>query len=274
MYGGLFGDLPQAKSAKDSNCIISEERSADGDPSGCTPGNAQKSSNASVSRSEKQSSIVKSVGNSGTAAAFVPLAALKPRKRPAAPPSHKPAMFKKSASLISTPFGEETVVSIERKAKQATTSQDIKAYQDSMKASVLVTEESRSDNVHSIVNNTNKVDPDHDASTSDRKRRLRQIALDDPYDPMVPNDLLQYWESKAVAVEREKLERQQLENIREQQLLRQRLERERRELEREGDVDRLVQYEQQHGRGRGVTNLPAWLLAKQKHASELGQKDA
>ena len=102
-------------------------------------------------------------------------------------------------------------------------------------------------------------------SEADRQR-LRQQAMDDPYDPMVPNDLLEYWERKAVAAERERLEREKLEQLQQQDALRRQLDIERRALEQEGNAEKLAANERQRGRGRGVSNLPAWLVAKQKNA--------
>jgi hypothetical protein len=98
---------------------------------------------------------------------------------------------------------------------------------------------------------------------------LKQVS-EDPYDPMVPNDLLQYWENKALAVERERLEREARETLEEQQRLRQQLEREREELHKAGNVDRLVEHHTKRsmGRGRGLSNLPAWLVEKQRKERE------
>ena len=90
--------------------------------------------------------------------------------------------------------------------------------------------------------------------------------MDDPYDPMVPNDLLQYWEHKALAAEREALERQRVEQLQQQQDLRRQL-----DLERQREIDQQgFTVERPRGRGRGVSNLPAWMMAQQKQVPDIG----
>ena len=96
----------------------------------------------------------------------------------------------------------------------------------------------------------------------------------DPYDPYVPNDLLQYWERQALVQERLELERETREALEKQQALRRKLEQEREELQRKGEYDKIIQQQQQEqvamgrGRGRGVSNLPAWLVEKQRKERE------
>jgi len=112
--------------------------------------------------------------------------------------------------------------------------------------------------------------------------------ITDPYDPYVPNDLLQYWDRQALAKERAALERETREALESQRMLRQQLEQEREELQRKGDYHKLLQEEQQQqqqqqarvllqqagrggrGRGRGLSNLPAWLVEKQRKEREEG----
>lgn len=104
-------------------------------------------------------------------------------------------------------------------------------------------------------------------------RDLHQ-SVKDPYDPMVPNDLLQYRERKAAAVERERLEQQRQDTLKEQERLRRRLEEERRLLEQTGDLRKIVEHREQRnmGRGRGVSNLPAWVIAQQRKEEEIANK--
>jgi hypothetical protein len=106
--------------------------------------------------------------------------------------------------------------------------------------------------------------------------------IKDPYDPYVPNDLLQYWDRKALAKERHELEREAREAFERQQALRLQLEKEREVLQKRGDFQAIIQKQQQQqqqqqqvsamgrgrGRGRGVSNLPAWLVEKQRKEQE------
>merc|ERR1712238_481401 len=130
----------------------------------------------------------------------------------------------------------------------------------------------------------------------------------DPYDPFVPNDLLEYWEKKAITKQREELERDTKEALERQKSIRQKIDGERLELQKSGNYNALLErerkqiqeQEQQHqqqqlrsndimmttgrnhtnndvlpsglglgrgrgrGRGRGLSNLPAWLIEKQR----------
>lgn len=105
-------------------------------------------------------------------------------------------------------------------------------------------------------------------------RILHEQAKLDLYDPLIPNDLLLYWERKSLAAEREKLFQEQQTSIREQEELRQQLKREREQLQIRGDYTGLVEHHRVQngiGRGRGgVSNLPAWLVEKQKKEVQQG----
>jgi hypothetical protein len=127
-----------------------------------------------------------------------------------------------------------------------------------------------------------------------RKQQLQEQVKEDPYDPMIPNDLLHYWEYKSMVQQRQEFEREKLETIQQQEALREQLKQEREQLvllaqkqqqqqqddDEQGidkcdrvDADRAIQeYEQRRaqslGRGRGVSNLPAWMVQKQKKETE------
>ena len=107
--------------------------------------------------------------------------------------------------------------------------------------------------------------------------------IEDPYDPSVPNDLLQYWERKALADQRKDLEREAREAMEQQEAIRKQIDKEREKLLEKGDYEQIIQQQERkgiglggvgqgrgRGRGRGVSNLPAWLLEKQR--KEQGQQ--
>jgi hypothetical protein len=95
-------------------------------------------------------------------------------------------------------------------------------------------------------------------------RELHEQAKHDLYDPMVPNDLLHYWEHQRVAREKERLLHEREMALREHERMRQELDAERQRLQDEGDIDRIVQHRRQHQQGRKVSNIPAWLVAQQR----------
>jgi hypothetical protein len=124
----------------------------------------------------------------------------------------------------------------------------------------------------------------YDYQEEEEEMMVAADEVTDPYDPYVPNDLLQYWDRQALAKERAALEKDTRAALESQRLLRLQLEQEREELQRKGDYQKLQQHQQQHqqqnqqgsgrgrgqGRGRGVSNLPAWLVEKQRKEREEG----
>ena len=101
---------------------------------------------------------------------------------------------------------------------------------------------------------------------------MEDIPAADLYDPALPNDLLQYWERRRVAATRQRLQHEQAERLQQQETLRQAAARERQELLAQGQYDVLKeQLQQPRGRGRGVSNVPAWML-KQQQADEPSSK--
>lgn len=284
MYGGLFGDLPEAKKPLKANSEPSEPPSSTpritqslattaNDTAPAVSASADSSaqvSSTSKQRSQLQSSIVKNVGTLGTAVAFVPTAALKPRKRPPPPSgnsantarsSSTPGSFlttkETSAATRDGPDGRKSPNSDRPKETVAITSTTADADMCPQGA-IHLEAVSHKSSISSLL-----YDEHH-------KQRLRQEAMDDPYDPMVPNDLLQYWERQSIAAERQRLEQQRLEHMQLQQALRDQVEQGRRELEPETSVAQPSELGRERGRGRGVSNLPAWMVAKQKQEGNLG----
>jgi hypothetical protein len=120
----------------------------------------------------------------------------------------------------------------------------------------------------------------------DDDNHTEEQPITDPYDPYVPNDLLEYWETLAAKKHREKLERDTREALERQKSIRKQLEDHRtalfqkavsgnsdnNEIDIDGDDDGDVatgslQLIPPMGRGRGrggLSNLPAWLVEKQR----------
>lgn len=93
-----------------------------------------------------------------------------------------------------------------------------------------------------------------------------EAEITDPYDPYVPNDLLQYRERRLLEEERLQAQVDAQRALEQQKVLREQLEQERQDLQRTGDLSKLVAIGR--GRGRGLSNLPAWLVAKQQQEKE------
>jgi hypothetical protein len=99
-------------------------------------------------------------------------------------------------------------------------------------------------------------------------RELHEQGKNDLYDPMVPNDVLHYWEHQRAAQEKVRLMQERDLALREHERMRQELDAERQRLQAEGDLDRLVQHRMEHHQGRNVSNVPAWLLEQQRAQRE------
>ena len=126
-------------------------------------------------------------------------------------------------------------------------------------------------NIHEVLNQQS-LSLDEPGLEDEALRRLH-ASVTDPYDPHIPNDLLSYRERKEMEVERLRLEREVRETLERQQHLRRQLEDERQRVQASGRAIDIIDHRVKvsltgGGRGRGVNNLPAWLL--QKHTEEFG----
>ena len=100
----------------------------------------------------------------------------------------------------------------------------------------------------------------------------------DVYDPYVPNDLLQYFERKTLLEQKKAMEDQQRQALEDQRLLSEKLQQERQSLlvedDKQSDYASILMAHQSRGagrgRGRGLSNLPAWLVEKQRKEKEDG----
>jgi hypothetical protein len=205
--------------------------------------------------------MVKSIGTAGTSMAFVPTAALNRRRNNKRPAPAAPS----SISFVQPLQRQEQPLSSQSEASKSLLATGWSLHVDETKPSSDPAADASSDTIPASVGA-------HEVKHTDDRLDLQKQVSEDPYDPMVPNDLLQYWENKALAVERERLEREARETLEQQQRLRQQLEREREELQKSGNVDRLVEHHTKRsmGRGRGLSNLPAWLVEKQRKEREVG----
>jgi hypothetical protein len=303
MYGGLFGDLPAAKGSKSGNDDDDKQPSPKDRTASCA---AQQSSTTTDQKAlgaatmmflprkkakTAASQISQAVGAAGTSMAFVPSAARKKPNRfakllqapktvvpPKAeanikgtieassgqatndetaamnPPLANDAATPSSTPTTTTSFHQSTVMTTIHSTKTTTTAAK------NTPQSVIHIHQTTAHPASSHKPTVTSSYKDHHDEEEDE--------INDPYDPYVPNDLLQYWERQSLAKERATLERETRNALEKQRQLRQQLEREREELHRKGNYENFVQEQQQpgrgRGRGRGVSNLPAWLVEKQR----------
>lgn len=275
MYGGLFGDLPATKKKQEpSNQAKSEGTSATNDS---TNPNAAPSSMKQVTEPpslgiQKQAGafssnqILKAVGAGGTSMAFVPAAARR-KKRPRAPSPTVPNAVKNDttrqelAAITTSSKTESWQPSVY--TTQSSETKISGQHQPASAPAVLNIHEQSSGSANHYYSQLPEEEGDEEEN-----EEIRNI-----YDPYIPNDLLQYWDRKKLAKEREAMERETKEALEQQRRLRLELEQQRHALQQKGDYDSLLQQHDQRGgrgRGRGVSNLPAWLVQKKRKEQELG----
>ena len=248
MYGGLFGDLPSTKKS------LASDKETTGDKSDAKESQTQQEDTTkqdadSIASKKRAVSVVGNLGNAGTTMAFVP-AALRNRKRvnSAAPPTEAPVKIPPAAAP-SPSLGPSSLQVVVEQSNAKTTTLD----------------EPIVSHIHS---NDTFTDPAVEQEEESEAMRLLHASVVDVYDPHEPNDLLAYWDRKAMERERLALEREAKETLQRQERLRQQLEHERKSLQKSGNMQGILDQAAMgrgRGRGRGVSNLPAWLVQQQKN---------
>lgn len=248
MYGGLFGDLPSAKGG--GNEDNDTKRTGDSVPqSGQVNDSVQQL--PTQRNKNNQSSVLLGLGSKGTAMSFMPVA-LRQRKRP--PPS-------KQAPAPVKPLPLPSLIK-----------------QEPVKPIVPVAEGVHGETAAIEEEDTfipSSIQPSIPSLEGESEERLQMHAnVLDPYDPHFPNDLQAYWDRKAAEKHRVKLEKEARDILERQQRLRDELDQERREIEKKGNIQEIIQHRVQtgmgRGRGRGVSNLPAWVVNQHKEEARLG----
>jgi hypothetical protein len=322
MYGGLFGDLPATKDAKESSSSSTPAAPAAA-PSAATgglfgdlpPQNGSKEEDKSTRKKSKSVTIfippagkkqkksnpfLQTVGAAGTSMAFVPTA-LK-RKRPnrfsklEKPVSVPPTVTAVPDTTVATSSGSTSTSIIQPtpQVNEAAAALPPKltepplSFQEGLGSMTHTTFTPASEQPASI--EIHEQQSSHTLSNTKYTSQFLPVdppeltEIKDPYDPYVPNDLAQYWDRQALAKERHELEREAREAFERQQALRLQLEKEREESQKRGDYQAIIQKQQEQlqqqqqvlamgrgrgrGRGRRVSNLPAWLVEKQRKEQE------
>ena len=252
-------------------------------------------SNTSGASTSQQ--FLKTVGTAGTTMAFVPTAALHKRKR-VVPTLTKPMPSSRQRVTSTSDDTVETPTTASASLSQKEAPEELEAIQTTQTSANSNLDDNLSafqpavfqPTASSDISDYSKYNPQFDnyITPTEHERDESAQVIEDPYDPSVPNDLLQYWERKALADQRKDLEREAREAIEQQEMIRKELDKERENLLQKGDYEQIILKQQQQqrlgnalggvglvgqgrGRGRGVSNLPAWLIEKQRKEQELGK---
>lgn len=261
MYNGLFGDLPSTKQdvkREGTNNKAREEKDDDNTskekpPMLFAPRVRTNNNKTNVSKT----SFLQKVGTSGTTMAFVPVAALKAKRK-------KPIDSDASSSNPTTKTMRQQVVTEEPSSSQSSSSFAVSLATTTTFTKLATTTTTTADYNLGVVdihgNNSSENTPA--VVPTLHVEDMEEIVITDPYDPFVPNDLLDYWENLAAKKHREHLEQETQQALEQQKELRKRLEQERSQLLIDSDG---------RGRGRGgPSNLPAWLVEEQRLQGESG----
>ncbi len=249
MFGGddLFGDLPSAKNDKQSKTDDTTSRH-------------DKEPNVKKGTSE-QSMLVSALGSAGTTMAFVP-AALQRRKRQQT--SLSP--LKRVKQIQQQPKQQQKTLSHDNDSDRTDSNSNLKIHFYSNNSSDEKVEEMKE------AQQVSEGDPSY-YEESPKILALHThvstvLQVQEPhliYDPHVPNDYLQFKEDESQKAYRAELEASAREAMEVQRIMQEQVERERAAIERGGNLDQIVASRNTgRGRGRGISNLPAWLVKKQE----------
>jgi len=257
----LFGDLPSAKSDQsggDGGTSTGRSREAEEE---ATQNTAPSSAN---NKGAGPTSLVESIGNAGTAFAFVPAALRK--KKPTAPSGGGTSAGGPGAKRPRT--NQQGAVGLPPSQEQQEQQEQQQQPPKQKDTSTSITPPTRPSG-------------DNQNHEPEWLRQLHaSVQPQDRYDPLVPNDYLAYRERRAQEQEQIRMERAAKEQLEVQRRVRERIEEERRAAEEAGDLDRIVESRavsvaasvggagRGRGRGRGTSNLPAWLVKKQQEENE------
>jgi hypothetical protein len=245
MYGGLFGDLPAAKNdaKKSDEATPSESKVNPAVPPDVSSTNRPSKSPVvapdpiipSVKPAPKKVTVLQMIPRSSK---LVPTHTLRPRQQPI----RKQPIADPVKPLVS----EQPIAS---HSTEIQTTKDLKV----ISTTDTIGNDSCNENKASLHFSYPPMAVTADAAVPQ--------PVTDPYDPMVPNDVLAYWDRQAAVAQQERWAQERAQLWRDQEAVRRQLEQERQSLLQQGKVEELVE----RGRGRGgLSNVPAWLVAQQK----------
>jgi hypothetical protein len=275
----LFDDLPQAKKGSTSSSHNQEDNAQIQTPAAppeITTIRQQDEtaeatdSNVTAESKSQPKSLVDTIGNAGTTMAFVPAAL---RKRKAVVKTFvKPRRSQvKNQTLLDG--AADASSSLENNANDQD-DERLEGENNNMKTDTL--EES------DIQNNERPQDEVEEYEEPQHLTDLHaSVRSADMYHPMMPNDYLAYKQRKENELLQANLEKQAQMTMGMQRKLREQIEEERRKALDSGDVKKIIESRvtkpmesgsmtsgMGRGRGRGLSNLPAWLVKKQQEENQ------
>ena len=244
MFGGddLFGDLPSVKN---------DNQQSKTDDIKCKDNNEKQKTNKG--KSEEESLLVSALGSAGTTMAFVP-AALQRRKR-------------QQTSL--SPMKRVKQIQQQSKQQQSTQQQSKVSRHDDNPSEEKIEEMKEAQKLAERNQSYYEESPEILALHTHVSTVLQVQEPHLIYDPHVPNDYLQFKQDESQKAYRAEVEASAREAMEVQRIMQEQVERERAAIERGGNLDQIVASRNSgRGRGRGISNLPAWLVKKQEQQQQ------
>eukprot|EP00536_Pseudo-nitzschia_multiseries_P018677 jgi/Psemu1/70621/estExt_Genemark1.C_28890004 len=310
MYGGLFGDLPSTKKDTSKGSNSNADSSDVGEDGKLSQGSGPvtKTSTAPPLKQKQGTSLMfapprkapsnknpsknflQMVGKSGTTMAFVPTAALKAKRKKNPPPVAEGVTTASTSNDNSTSKSDDPPKRI-RSASTGTdqpSSSSLSSFAVVATTTTRISSSDKDDRALAAVVDIHGTGATANATTAPSSAFVvapephpcdesepEESVITDPYDPYVPNDLLDHWERLAAKKQRENLERETREALEQQKAMRKRLAEERSELLQtatSGGTVLTTGAAAGRGRGRGLSNLPAWLVEQQRGNNDQQQQ--
>jgi len=268
----LFGDLPAAK----NSAPIGIEASSP--PAASLPTSSTIPPTPDDVPQKTTLSLVTALGTAGTTMAFVPQSLRKKKKHVAPQQNEKQKEEKRQRVEVILPNDQQPDG---RNVHEVAKADDVELFNvDESNNSRDAIHDSAFENAGDDDSNNSEPYLENEPPSLRQLHDQAKTSLT-PYNPHTPNDYLAYRERRKTAAVRKDMQAAALAKLEAHDRLRKKVEEERRRIELSGDVDKIVESRlggvvgeggagRGRGRGRGLSNLPAWLVKKQKE-KELGE---
>jgi hypothetical protein len=300
----LFGDLPAAKNSsnKGEDDLFGGLPTAVSETAGETRSGkpiadvkiilgADGSTAVSSEKRTSATSLVSAVGKAGTSLAFVPQAISQARKKKKSSSQQSTRKVDvdvpKQTIEIADEEGNESIVTAAKYGGSSRMLSSVDATYESMhKSTVACHNSTTARNDNGDTNNEQSYEEPYLENEPESIQMLHDsVTPANAYNPHFPNDYLAHLERKKTERIQKELQQSALQRLDQQEKLRKKIEEERRKIESSGDVNKIVESRMGgsdavaagvggvtahamggagRGRGRGVQNLPSWLIKKQQ----------
>jgi len=297
----LFGDLPTLKGSSTSTSATAattatKSKEQQKQESLSTATTTQIGKDDHSDNKNKKSTIVGALGNAGTTKFFLPAALLRKRQSTSLHQQDK-AIKRQTITVDSHSNKLDTTKNAgnnNNNHHDDESEEKNSSHQQQQPIPNTIIQKEEKEEKEEETTNTKEQDfyTESKALQNLHSSLLQQSSSIKLYDPLKPNDYLAYRQSKENELIRANLEKQAKKTLEMQKRLRDQISKERKLAEATGDVDTIIKSRVTAttiinnnsnntsttsgvGRGRGMSNLPAWLIKKQQQQQDkLGETSA